>query len=228
MNVRVLSALGIGIVTGWVAASIPTFRLRGDWIGKTEFILRRHLKEIGANVNLYADIEVNTWGTIRLDIPGCREETMQGLSGMPLGSLNIAGSSVSDLTPNLGLVTLKRLNVSNTTINTADDIRRLTELYSLNISGTAIRDIAPLRYLALEQLFMDNTAVTNVSALAGQSHLRELSIVGTRVADFSPLARLPRLDYLALSRDAMPPGKCGWDVVASLTNGTRRVHVVLR
>ncbi|OGV68588.1 MAG: hypothetical protein A3K19_11560 [Lentisphaerae bacterium RIFOXYB12_FULL_65_16] len=65
-----------------------------------------------------------------------------------------------------------------------------TPVTDLDLSLSSVRDLAPLRGLALERLNLARTRITDLAPLAGMP-LEELYLDGTAVADLAPLAGMP-------------------------------------
>ncbi len=90
-------------------------------------------------------------------------------------------------------------------------------LVVLDLNGTAVRDLSPLRGVALTDLVLDDTPVSDISALRGMP-LQRLSLNGTAVADLRVLAGLP----LRLLRIAGTPVA---DVSVLRGSGLRELHI---
>ena len=94
-------------------------------------------------------------------------KTIDALRGIPLRSLDLGMTEVSDLQPLIGMP-LKRLILEN----------------------TPVEDISPLKGMQLEVLHLQNTKVTDVSVLNGMP-IRELNLLSVPVRDLNDISQLP-------------------------------------
>jgi hypothetical protein len=93
---------------------------------------------------------------------------------------------------------LRRLWLSDTSINSLEPLVRLPELSSLNIDSTAVKDLSPLRSSRnIEELSLCYTRVDDVQPLTQLNRLQKLLLYGVR-ADLSPLANSASLNDLAI------------------------------
>ena len=130
----------------------------------------------------------------------------------------INSSSVSDLSPLVGLTNLTVLRLEDTSISDISPVTGLTNLTRLWLGGNDITDISPVARLAnLTGLSLWSNNITDISALAGLTNLTRLELGGNDIADVSPLADLTNLTGLWLGSnnitDILP--------LAGLTNLTR-------
>ena len=116
-----------------------------------------------------------------------------------LGSLNMDGNPISDISP-LG-------DLTNTT--------------SLYLSNNAISNVWPLaRLTSLKELYLNNNAITNVSALEGLKKLTHLYLWDNPISDYAPLRRLKRANpdiYIDIDIENNPP---------RFTNGDRTTRSI--
>ncbi|MEA3211602.1 MAG: hypothetical protein QOE70_4659 [Chthoniobacter sp.] len=144
-------------------------------------------------------------------------EDLRPLSRLPLRSLNLHSTKVSDLSPLSAMPTLKALGLDWSQVRDLSPLRGLA-LNWLSLSSTSVTDLTPLHGMPLGTLHFDRTPVSDLAPLAGMplDHLRcsfipavdfsplagapleSLLLVNTRVGDLSFLLRMP-LKTLALS-----------------------------
>lgn len=104
---------------------------------------------------------------------------------------------IQTIEPLSRLVSLKLLNLSQTSITDLTPIRNLTELVELNVSESGVEDLSPLRYATtLQRLNISHTRITDISVLGRMASLRNLQMRNTPVVDFSPIHNLKDLVYL--------------------------------
>lgn len=137
------------------------------------------------------------------------------IRGMPLKTLVLRNIKATDfsLIGNMNLVTadfshtsfrnmammrvtfLESLNLEDTSETRLTNLRGCTRLKSLNIANTMIRDISPLKGLALERLNISNTKIQDINPIS-EMELQDLAMRGVSVKDYSFLGRMPlkRLD----------------------------------
>ena len=130
----------------------------------------------------------------------------------------INSSSVSDLSPLVGLINLTVLRLEDTSISDISPVTGLTNLTKLWLGGNAITDISPVSRLTnLTGLSLWSNAIMDISPLAGLTNLTRLELGGNNIADISHLAGLTNLTGLWLGGNAIT------DILplASLTNLTR-------
>ncbi|CAI9404881.1 hypothetical protein ANOBCDAF_04707 [Pleomorphomonas sp. T1.2MG-36] len=124
-----------------------------------------------------------------------------------LQSLDISGSTISDLAPLDGLKELRNLNCSQTQISDLAPLADLNELQSLDCSGTQISDLAPLAGLnELQSLYCSWTQISDLAPLDGLKELRNLYCRATSISDLAPLAGLNELQSL----------DCWWTEISDL------------
>jgi Leucine-rich repeat (LRR) protein len=95
------------------------------------------------------------------------------------------------------LTNLKTLNLAGTTITDLSPIRNLTELVDLNIANSGIEDISALKYSdKLIDLTLNNTPVSDISVVEKMPALQHLEIGGTDVVTLEPLRTLTEVRNL--------------------------------
>jgi Leucine-rich repeat (LRR) protein len=108
-----------------------------------------------------------------------------------------AENGLQNLEPLAQLADLQSLNLANTTITDLSALRNLTGLVDLNLSNTKVQDISPLKYSDnLVSLNINHTPVTEIAVLERMAKLERLEMRNTDVTDFTPLANVPLLKYL--------------------------------
>src|SRR6478736_1272083 len=127
--------------------------------------------------------------------------SLERVRGRPdIRGIDIAQTSVTDLTPLQGLLGLRRLVISFTPIATLSPIAGLRSLEILACQGCPISDIAPLAGMtALVSLGLSTTGIRDLSPLLGLDRLRLLTIARAQTNDLSPLASLAELTQLDIS-----------------------------
>ena len=115
-------------------------------------------------------------------------------------SLDLRGTSVSDISPLASLTELQSLYLTGTGVSDISPLASLTELQSLYLTETSVSDISPLASLTeLQSLYLTETSVSDISPLASLTELKSLYLTGTGVSDISPLASLTELQSLYLT-----------------------------
>ena len=94
-------------------------------------------------------------------------KSIEPLQGLPLRSLDLGMTEVTDLSP------LKGMNLT-----------------SLILENTAIDDLSVVKGMPLELLYLQNTKVTDLTVLDGMP-LRQLNLMNVPVEDLSAIATLP-------------------------------------
>ena len=179
-----------------------------------------------------------------LDLGFCKGiDDISAVAGMPLKSLILEGTSVTDLTPLEGMslellhlqdtpvtdlsviqgMPLKQLNLKGVSIS---DIAPFAEmpLLSLWLLETNVTDISPLRGMTLESLDVQDTGVSDLSPLAHMTTLRRLNVAGTKVSDLRPVTGL-KLERIFLSPEQITEGMDELREIQSLGRiGTSHEH----
>jgi len=137
-------------------------------------------------------------GKLSLDLKGRRNiNDLSPLKGMPLTSLNLAGSQVKDISPLIGM-TLITLNLYK--CPQVKDISPLKgmPLTSLNLVETQVVDISPLKGMPLNILILGlkhyPSKVKDITPLNGMP-LTSLNLAGSQVKDISPLEGMPLSEF---------------------------------
>lgn len=104
---------------------------------------------------------------------------------------------LQNLEPLAELADLQSLNLANSTITDLSALRNLTGLVELNLSNTKVQDISPLKYSDnLVSFNINNTLVTEISVLERMTKLERLEMRNTPVTDFTPLSNATLLKFL--------------------------------
>jgi hypothetical protein len=104
---------------------------------------------------------------------------------MPLKTLYLEGTAVSDIRPLQGM-RLEELSLANTKVSDLSALRGMP-LTFLNVGAPAVTDLTPLRGIAIKRLWLTGTAVTDLGPLRGMP-LEVLSLSSnTSVSDLSVL-----------------------------------------
>ncbi len=104
---------------------------------------------------------------------------------------------LQNLEPLAQLAGLQSLNLANTTITDLSALRNLTGLVELNLSNTKVQDISPLKYADnLVRFNISNTSVTEISVLERMTKLERLEMRNTLVTDFTPISNATLLKFL--------------------------------
>ena len=98
------------------------------------------------------------------------------LTRLPIRSLNIQSSGVSDLSPLSRMSSLRRLFLGDSAILNLEALRGL-QLEFLQLGGTRIDSIEALRGMPLKKLNLDHTKVADLSPLEGM-RLEQISLDG--------------------------------------------------
>jgi serine/threonine protein kinase len=117
---------------------------------------------------------------------------LQPLRGMPLNNLTLVRNSVADLSPLAGMP-LEFLWIGFNRVQDLGPIRRIPTLATLYVHNVDVRDLGPLRGLALDHLEIGSVQVTSLEPLRGMP-LTRLVVRYVNVTDLGPLAASPIAD----------------------------------
>ncbi|KAL0225012.1 hypothetical protein RCL1_002924 [Eukaryota sp. TZLM3-RCL] len=121
------------------------------------------------------------------------------------------------------LVTLKRIDFSDSEVQNVSFVSSLTNLVSVNFSNTQVSDLNPLSDCkSILQVFLSNTPVSNLSPLAACTHLEVLNLRNTKVDDISCLVNCRNLNQIDL-RDTLLPANFRVEM-----KGKEEIHKVLK
>ena len=130
---------------------------------------------------LIASAKENGATELSLDHPDCR-----ALDRLPpkislldrLTSLNLGGTTVSDLSPLADLTALQTLKLSGTAVRNLSSLAALTTLQTLWLNNTAVSDLSPLAPLtALQTLRLNDTAVRDLSPVQARIDQGLLNVI---------------------------------------------------
>ncbi|MFO0915151.1 MAG: protein kinase [Pirellulales bacterium] len=150
-------------------------------------------------------------GRLALDLSDTKVSSLAPLTGCPLASLNLMGTTELSSLEQLRGMKLLGLSISQTKLKDLSPLAGMDSLRSLIAVGSQVSDLSPLRGLPLRMVMLNNCPVTDLSPLQGAPietlHLREtrvvnieplrgmplteLDLTSTPVKDFTPLADLP-------------------------------------
>ncbi|TDB97931.1 leucine-rich repeat domain-containing protein [Actinomadura sp. 7K534] len=135
----------------------------------------------------------------------CNSDAPEAYATEVLAGMDLTGIPVTIQDPAYlpHLSSLSRLTDLEVTCPLTDvaELASLSTLRRLDLSGTSVTDLGPLAGLArLEELSLVDTPVADISPLAGLRRLRSIDLEGTGVRDVSPIAALTELESLNLAR----------------------------
>ncbi len=141
---------------------------------------------------------------VQVDLSATKGLDLAALAGLPIASLRLTQSDVTDLSP-LRAMLLKHLWIDHTQVRDLSPLAGLP-LISLECSalpcgadGSGHNLLEPLRGMRLESLTCNNDGLDNLSALAGMP-LTQLQCVDNAIASLEPLAGAP-LTELTVGRN---------------------------
>lgn len=141
-----------------------------------------------------------------IDIIVNREElkSIAPLEGLPISSLDISQSNVTDLSP-IAQMPLRRLKIGNLRVADFAPIAQCTKLDSLWCWRSGLRDLTPLQNLPLTEFIAHGNPLTDLKPLAGKP-LKLVRLDNTPVTDLAPLAACPNLEWLSIPTSAKNVG----------------------
>jgi len=157
------------------------YRYRDFQNGGLEMLVKEHLNKHGVAIE---EMWVLADGLFNLDIRDSTISNLKVLYGIPLKTLVITGTEVTDLSPLSEFKTLEELDISATGVTDLTPLSELRQLRKLKMDVTKISSLSPLSGLPLEELYisrasiqdLDLTPITNMP-------LRILGFVGTAVTN---------------------------------------------
>jgi Leucine-rich repeat (LRR) protein len=153
---------------------------------------------------LYNSLQVRQNGLCTLDFRHMNITDLSVLNKVPLGELNIANTSISDLAPLKGNKTLTYLDVGDTQVSDLSPLSGLP-LTGLIVRNTQVTDLRPISGMQLQTLDILNCKdVTDLSPLTGMP-LRWLNVAKTGVTDLSIVEDMP-LKFLWFSPNKVTGG----------------------
>ena len=138
------------------------------------------------------------WRLRKLNLANTSIAELSSINGLTkLLILNLSCTNVIDLSPLENLKNLRSLNLSHTNVTTLNPLARLQNLQILSLSNTGVTNLAPISRLeGLQTLGLSNTGVADLSPLAGLQELENLGLSRTCVKDLNPLEKLQKLQKL--------------------------------
>ena len=128
-------------------------------------------------------------GFLALDLSGTSIADLSPLAGMPLADLRLNACSDIQSLAALRELPLRSLQLEATAVSDLTPLRGM-KLESLILKGTRVTDLAPLAGLPLTSLDCSQLPVTDYSTLSGLP-LETLLLAGTRVRDLSFVRSMP-------------------------------------
>jgi len=129
-------------------------------------------------------------------------EGLQNLIDPQFAYIQLTYSSVSDLTPLAGLVSLRSVYFYNAPISDLTPLKNLTNLTSVSVRSGRVSDLAPLQGLTnLTYLDLDGNQITSLAPVQSLTKLTWLVLANNKITDLSPLAGLTKLTGLFLNNN---------------------------
>ncbi len=166
---------------------------------KPEWIAAGHARTIVQNSGLKLangnPVQTDPDGSLYLDLNHAEGPGLPDLHGLPIGRINLDGSTIADLGPLQGLP-LRKLSLGGTPVRDVSPLKGMP-LTMLLLAGTRVTDLSPIAGMPLENLNLNGLRLRaqDVAVLSGMP-LQEVSLSGTGVSDLAVLRgkRLRRLD----------------------------------
>lgn len=109
-----------------------------------------------------------------------------------LRELDFSGTLINDVSPLIGLKSLKTLKATNSPIRNLEPLRSMPDITDLDVSNTPVDELRPIRGLqSLKTLNCSGTQVSSLSALEDLQVLESLDVSNTGVKKIDPLENLP-------------------------------------
>ena len=160
--------------------------------------------------------EVSPDGRVDLDLSGLPVDSLESLRSVPLRSLDLRGTRVSDLSPLLG-IQLETLNVAKGTRDLAP-LTQTASLREIDLRDSQVADLGPLAGASkLEKVWLDGTPVEDLKPLEGKP-LRLLSANVERVKNFGVVGTLGKLTHLSLPKHAAGVPVAGLTALEKVTH----------
>lgn len=173
----------------------------GD-IYDTDLVLLTSLSGGGLGITDLDGMEYCT-NLVTLDVFGSSVSNLTPLQGLyGLTRLVLCYSQITDLTPIADLTALTELHLSENPIADISAISHLTNLVRLSLRGTGVSDISAISALSsLQDLYLDNSQVADLAALASLTQLSTLEVSNTQVRDLTDISGLSNLNQLRIGND---------------------------
>jgi hypothetical protein len=126
------------------------------------------------------------------------QDSLKLLAGLVnLKSLTLSGTSIYDLTPLSGLNDLEELSILDAPVGDLTPLAELNNLEELNLTRTPTSDLSALGGLVkLKTLCLARTPIRDLAPLAELTNLEELRLIHTPATDLAPLIGLTNLQEL--------------------------------
>lgn len=143
----------------------------------------------------------------RLQIEGASSLDWTTLAALPLESLDLSGSQISTIPPNVPIFQrLRNLVLKNTAFSDLSCVRRMPMLVGLDISGTGVTDLGPLAFCrTLQELDAGSLAVENLRVLGFMPYFSHLTISPMLIPDKADLNGLRKLKQIRVLRTPADP-----------------------
>jgi serine/threonine protein kinase/Leucine-rich repeat (LRR) protein len=141
----------------------------------------------------------------RLDLQGSGVANLSPLENLPLESLDVRETPVSDLSALNSPVlrdSLTELRLWKTKVTDFSPVAGCSKLTMFDAADTQLSDLSIIKGMKLHDLLIERTAVADVSVVAGMP-LANLAIGGTPVIDISALLKCPTLTSIVLPQGAV-------------------------
>jgi len=122
---------------------------------------------------------------------------LDNMAGKGIYSLNMYGSSVSDLGPLRALTDVVILQIESSNLASLAPLASMTGLADVTLWawGTSALSLSPLAGLNLGALALDGPQFRDISPLAALSGLYHFRLTNTKVSDITALAGMPNLEW---------------------------------
>ena len=159
------------------------------------FIGRNPIEDVSPLASLPRLAHLDLWST---------HVVRPALGKVPLQTLNLRGSRVSDLTGLKDLADLRELDLGDNPLTDLSPLGHLPRLRELQLDRCDLVDLSGLSGLrAVTRLMLGHNAITDLSPLSGLSTLVSLQIPFNDVVDISPLGTLTGLSNLGADHNAI-------------------------
>lgn len=125
------------------------------------------------------------------------------LSGLTrLVEIVMDNNPAADLSPLVGLISLRNFRSTNTRILNLKSLASLPKLQFIHINNGEISDLSPLMGLVgMRELHLANNDITDIAPLASLTGLTRLSLNDNEISDISALAALHNLTFINLENN---------------------------
>ncbi len=195
-----LSSVGLISSADFMASYPVKDPITGETVLKDKFFkTEADMTELDRNLKLVTQKQT-------VDISGIREIiTVEPLSELSdLTHLNIAETSVDDITPLRNANKLKVLNANSTFIDDISALKYCITLEELEIGNTNVSDLSILASLRnLKKLNASNTMVARLAQLKNCQNLTSINLGGSKISNIGPLRDLTQLVNVDISNTSV-------------------------